>query len=940
MKNKKSKNISIIIFISLISLLATIFFTYIVQYQSTFKSINEDLNRELDVVCENYVRYLPMKEESDEYNNHIYKSFVQTVSTIIQEDGIDLLNQDELNKICADLGADNLAIIDQNGKLLLNVHPIDVDFSRDRFNQLKNGFKTKEATDGFGVIINGNKNSYYGYPINDDIMAVLMVPSTKTKEVDDAFGWKNLLANANPGTNGFTFAANTHTYEVIWAEDERMIGTSFLDYYSDSYTFYEDISALNIFGEDYLAMIRYSDAADCSFVTCIPKSEVNKLIITPVIFISLFYTLFAGLLTVFCIVKSKETNHNVQNLRLKTIPISVVLIILLFLSTFYVDTLCKLSINMMRNSSSVSNIHQTIDNYKDVQKQITIRSDFCTQRTANIAAYMINKYPGYYSRDGLMKLSEIARCEEIRIYDTDGNTVTSSHGKDMYSLSQDPNDQSYEFRRLLKGVNTYVQEPQINEYGDIRQYAGVALSDINGDNIGLIQVSVIPEQIIDSMQNYSYKSVLDSFSSSNGSIPLAIDKADNTISWCKNSNLIAKNANDYGFTDANTRDEFNGFLNINGVDYLASCKENEDYFLYVMTPLSFVYQSRLSNVLNKMLFMALIILILTIIVPIFASRIPDDEVKEFNKPKRASLKYYINEQWEESSSEKKMVIVIKVVLVTIALAVSLLYLFKDSILDEGSVIKYVFDGNWEKGINAFSFTACFTLSCVTYVGVMFINKLSNYMSKVLSSRGETVSKLIFSFIFLLSIFVCIYFCLLFVGVDASTLLASAGIMSLVVGLGANQLIGDILAGLAIVFDGSIKVGDWIGDQDGGEASGQIKEIGIRSTKLIDGENRVHIVSNSSFGEIINSTVPDYKVKVSLEFDVNTPLNEVVDKLEKEKPNILKKYPEITDGPFVDGIVSLDNKKYEVRFSLYCDGKYNHWLNRCFLEELRHIYFVN
>lgn len=45
------------------------------------------------------------------------------------------------------------------------------------------------------------------------------------------------------------------------------------------------------------------------------------------------------------------------------------------------------------------------------------------------------------------------------------------------------------------------------------------------------------------------------------------------------------------------------------------------------------------------------------------------------------------------------------------------------------------------------------------------------------------------------------------GVDTATLVASAGILSLVIGLGAQSLIADIIAGLFTIFEGEYQVGD-------------------------------------------------------------------------------------------------------------------------------------
>ena len=74
-------------------------------------------------------------------------------------------------------------------------------------------------------------------------------------------------------------------------------------------------------------------------------------------------------------------------------------------------------------------------------------------------------------------------------------------------------------------------------------------------------------------------------------------------------------------------------------------------------------------------------------------------------------------------------------------------------------------------------------------------------------RGATIVKLINSFIKYLLAIIAFMMILGAWGVDTATLLAGAGILSLVIGLGAQSLIADIIAGMFIVFEGEFQVGD-------------------------------------------------------------------------------------------------------------------------------------
>ncbi|MEG0167466.1 MAG: mechanosensitive ion channel, partial [Ruthenibacterium sp.] len=66
------------------------------------------------------------------------------------------------------------------------------------------------------------------------------------------------------------------------------------------------------------------------------------------------------------------------------------------------------------------------------------------------------------------------------------------------------------------------------------------------------------------------------------------------------------------------------------------------------------------------------------------------------------------------------------------------------------------------------------------------------------------------------------------GVNVTGIFASLGLLGLVVGFGAQSLIGDIITGIFIIFEGQYNIGDII-ILDG--FRGTVKEIGIRTTRL-------------------------------------------------------------------------------------------------------------
>jgi moderate conductance mechanosensitive channel len=82
------------------------------------------------------------------------------------------------------------------------------------------------------------------------------------------------------------------------------------------------------------------------------------------------------------------------------------------------------------------------------------------------------------------------------------------------------------------------------------------------------------------------------------------------------------------------------------------------------------------------------------------------------------------------------------------------------------------------------------------------------------------------------------------GYDVAPLIASAGILGLALGFGAQSLVSDFLAGIFMIFEDQYGVGDEI---DLGEAIGTVEAVSLRVTRLRDINGTVWYVRN---GEIL------------------------------------------------------------------------------------------
>ncbi|MBN1138186.1 MAG: mechanosensitive ion channel family protein [Anaerolineae bacterium] len=87
-------------------------------------------------------------------------------------------------------------------------------------------------------------------------------------------------------------------------------------------------------------------------------------------------------------------------------------------------------------------------------------------------------------------------------------------------------------------------------------------------------------------------------------------------------------------------------------------------------------------------------------------------------------------------------------------------------------------------------------------------------------------------------------------IDIVPMLASAGVVGLAVGLGAQSLIKDLLGGFFILVENQYAVGDTI---KVGALSGQVERLTLRATSLRDIDGYLHIIPNGEARIVSNMT---------------------------------------------------------------------------------------
>ncbi len=106
-------------------------------------------------------------------------------------------------------------------------------------------------------------------------------------------------------------------------------------------------------------------------------------------------------------------------------------------------------------------------------------------------------------------------------------------------------------------------------------------------------------------------------------------------------------------------------------------------------------------------------------------------------------------------------------------------------------------------------------------------------------------------------------------VDLSPIFASAGIIGIALGFGAQSLIKDFLSGVFIISENQYRVGDVV-DLEG--AAGTVERVGMRSTILRDADGNVHYIPNGNIMHVINKTMGYSKVNFTLSVHPDTDID--------------------------------------------------------------------
>ncbi|WP_372796280.1 mechanosensitive ion channel family protein [Pontiella sp.] len=145
--------------------------------------------------------------------------------------------------------------------------------------------------------------------------------------------------------------------------------------------------------------------------------------------------------------------------------------------------------------------------------------------------------------------------------------------------------------------------------------------------------------------------------------------------------------------------------------------------------------------------------------------------------------------------------------------------------------------------------------------------------------------------------------------NPAPLLAGAGIVGIVVGLGAQPLINDLVSGLFILSESLYLVGDYI---ETGRGRGVVEMIDIRTTRLRDPGGQQHILRNGQIGDIINYSKRYTYAEVEVGVAYDTDLDHAYAVLEEVGRQIRDNHPDVLEPLEVLGLENFGESELLLR----------------------------
>lgn len=147
------------------------------------------------------------------------------------------------------------------------------------------------------------------------------------------------------------------------------------------------------------------------------------------------------------------------------------------------------------------------------------------------------------------------------------------------------------------------------------------------------------------------------------------------------------------------------------------------------------------------------------------------------------------------------------------------------------------------------------------------------------------------------------------GVNVAPALAGLGILGIVIGLGAQKFINDLISGFFILFEHHFDVGDWIQIND---FMGEVIDIGLKTTKVRNFKGEIRVFNNGGIDPVSNFSISSALAVVEFDIAYQEDVEHATKVLLENLPVAREEISELMESPRVHGVVDLADSGVTMR----------------------------
>jgi small conductance mechanosensitive channel len=745
---------------------------------------------------------------------------------------------------------------------------------------------------------------------------------------------------------------------------------------------------LRIAGRDYYAC-RVS-VENTLMLALLPADDISGAALNAAIPLATLIVMITGLVMIYIILHvgaEKDLPDRKERGSLRGFPdklgfcivlaISVLLALSIYLQalTIYSDSLryCRSKVN------SMTELLESNRKALGILESLSDEEYFTRCRGAKVILDHAEKED--VDRDYLNSLCDAMSLRYIYLFDEDGKVTLTNSPYDRWSL-----DSESPFCDLLKGRPWILGKMQEDETtGEYEQLMGASLKDADGWTCGAVLFSMDPVERRTITDNLGMKSVFEEICLRDGAYVMTVDSKDLVIGFLAHAmdgsyETILDSDEDnqlpvsiLGIDEELLRDNYNGDMVIENKRYCASVRILNDCYYIVLWPKHSIDRNSVYLVILSVV-SSLILLLILYAVTYFqvknagvvvetgdsagalAEASPETEgpqktvrwTERLNRVNESFLQSLMEQKnalfeerwpkdgikWKDKTVEQKFSVCVKAVMILV-FALALIHTI---LAGEKSVWYYSFISDGSKGLNIFSLTTCVVGIYILVIVNVLGHQLLYLIARVVDARGETLCHLFDSIEGYILFIIGVFFCLSAIGVSFRTLSLTGGVAGVIFGIGCQNIVADILAGIIMAFEGVVCAGDFVSYNG---QFGAVLSIGVRTTQ-IKYYGEVMIVRNNEFKNYIKMGAEEKsRITVDLWIDLREKLERVERIIDAEQQRLHDEtrgfsWDESLEGPKYRGVKKIDENGYALNFAIYVKGKNYGWALRGLNRSLKYM----